>query len=98
MSLSKSTITTSVLLSSLLAAAAVKAQETLESTRSSYQLGQHLKYGGQDLAEADRRRAAALGRNAKKQASSGTFAGVAKAVSFAATEVSNIPMYALILL
>lgn len=92
MSKSRSTITQSVLLSSLLAATAVKAQATLESTRSSYQLGQNLKYNGQDLAEADRRRAAALGRNPNAQANSGTFAGVAKAVSFAATEVSNIPM------
>lgn len=91
MSLSKSTITTSVLLSSLLAATTIKAQETLDSTRVSYQLGQNLNYNGGDIAEADRRRAAALGRNSK--ASSATFAGVAKAVSFAATQVSNIPMY-----
>lgn len=83
----------SILLSSLLAANAVKAQATRETTRSSYQLGQNLKYNGQDLAEADRRRAAALGRNPNAQSNSGgNFAGVAKAVSFAATEVSNIPM------
>lgn len=92
MSLSKSTITNSVLLSSLLAVTAVQAQETIASTRSSYQLGQNLKYHGQNIAEADRRRAAALGRNPNAGSSSGSFAGVAKAVSFAATEVSNIPM------
>ncbi|KAK9900814.1 acid protease [Cystobasidium minutum MCA 4210] len=92
MSTSKSTITTSVLLSSLLAATAIKAQETLESTRSTYQLEQKLKYNGGNIAEADRRRAAALGRNSNAAQSSGTFAGVANAVSFAATEVSNIPI------
>jgi fructose-1,6-bisphosphatase/sedoheptulose 1,7-bisphosphatase-like protein len=93
MSPSKSAITTSVLLSSVFAATAIKAQESTTSTRSSYQLEQNLKYKGQDLAEADRRRASALGRNPNAPSSSGSFAEVANAVSFAAAGVSNIPMF-----